>query len=344
MESNAKVDIVVPNYNKVKFIADCFTSLRSQTFKNWRCIVVDGFSDDGSWEIIQEFAQKDSRLEIYQIPRKGLYNSWNFGLSKIKSPYFCILTSDDIWHDNWLQTAVQSLENNLYAVCAAARTRAIDVDGQLGVIPVHSLMGEHFFQTSNSTSQIRQGIISSVASYFLGSIYTSIHSLLMRSSILQQGEEFAEDVGNIADYEWYIRMSFYGDIIYLPYIEAYYRIYQGQATSKNQQSDSGISMQKIHLRNRETIAKKLGSYGDKFINLAAQYDESIIAYRYARPTGKKFITQPILSLFELFYTTCNMPNQLIKDIFLKIIGKDFYIESSTNAINQLFENMERQLL
>lgn len=339
MESSQTIDILVPNYNKAKFIEDCFISLLSQSFRNWRCIVVDGFSDDGSWEIIQIFAQKEPRFEIYQIPRKGLYNSWNFGLSKVENPYFCILTSDDTWDKNWLQTAVESLENNLNAVCAAARTRVIDADGQLKLVPVHNLMGEQFFQTSGSNPQIRQGIISSVANYFLGSIYTSIHSLLMRSTILQQGEKFAEDVGNIADYEWYIRMSFYGDIIYHPSIEAYHRIYEGQATSRNQQSDSGTFMQKIHFRNREMIAKKLGTCGNKFISLATQYDKSIIAYHYARPTGKKFVSQPILSLFELLHIFYKMPIQLLKDIFFKITGKNFYIKSSMTTINQLFNNI-----
>lgn len=340
MYQHTIIDVLIPNYNKEKFIIECLNSLLNQTYSNWRCIIIDGYSDDNSWKIIKNYADKDSRFEIYQIPKNGLYNSWNFGLSKIKNPYFCILTSDDTWDKNWLQTAIQSLEDNPSAVCAAARTRVIDANGNLGVVPVHNLMGEQFFQTSVSNPQVRQGIISSVANYFLGSIYTSIHSLLMRSTILQQGEKFAEDVGNIADYEWYIRMSFYGNIIYHSSVEAYHRIYQGQATSKNQQSESGIFMQKIHLRNRELIAKKLGNYGNKFTSLATQYDQSIITYRYARPTGKKIVSQPIVSLFELLHIFYKMPNQLLKDIFFQITGKNYYIESSMNTINHLFENFD----
>ena len=159
MYNNKVIDVVIPNYNKGKFIRDCLNSLVEQTYKSWHCIVVDGFSDDGSWEIIQSFAEKDSRFEIHQLPRSGLYNSWNFGLSKVINPYFCILTSDDLWDINWLRVAIFSLENNLNAICAAARTRVIDSEGNPLEVATHNLMGEQLFINDYQKSKIIKGII-----------------------------------------------------------------------------------------------------------------------------------------------------------------------------------------
>lgn len=333
------IDVVVPNYNKAAFIKDCLLSLLEQTFTNWRCVVVDGFSDDGSWEIIQNFAAKDSRFEIYQLPRNGLYNSWNFGLKKVTNPYFCVLTSDDTWDKNWLQVAASSLKNNSNAVCAAARTRIIDATGKPMEVATHNLMGEQLLITNYHNSTIINGIISNVANYFLGSIYTSIHSLLMRQEILLKGEKFTEDVGAIADYEWYLKMGFYGDIIYHPFIEASHRSYPGQATAKNRIKENGFLMQKIHERNRKLIADTLGNEGNYFLSLAAKYDKEILAYRYERPTVTELQTQQISIVLQLITVFFKMPKQVTLDTYLKILGRNFYIENSINYAKKMHDKL-----
>lgn len=336
MYANKVVDVVIPNYNKVKFIRDCLDSLIEQTYPNWRCIAIDGYSDDGSWEIIKEYAAKDPRFEIYQLQRKGLYNSWNFGLSKVKNSYFCILTSDDTWEQNWLEIAINSLENNLNAICAAARTRTIDIESKPLEIAIHNLMGEQVLVPKIDKSKITiDGITSSISSYFLGSIYTSIHSLVMRSKIVFQGERFAEDVGFIADYEWYLRIGFHGDIIYHLDVEANHRLYLGQATAKSRLRENGIFMQKIHCRNRDLIAKKLSN--NKFTYLATKYDKEVLTYRYARPTVSELKSSPIVAGFQFFLLFIQMPIQAIQEIYLKINGKNFYIERSLKNARQCIE-------
>lgn len=339
MQSYRIIDIIVPNYNKVRFIQECLDSLINQTLINWRCIVVDGFSDDGSWEILQKFAQKDSRFEIYQLPRNGLYNSWNFGLTKVINPYFCILTSDDIWDKNWLQVAISSLDNNLNAVCAAARTRIINNKGNLLEIATHNLMGEQIFINDYQKSTIINGGSSNVVNYFLGSIYTSVHSLVMRREVLLKGEKFTEDVGAIADYEWYLRMGFYGDIIYHPFIEASHRSYPGQATAKNRLKENGLLMQKIHERNRELIANQLGNQGEYFLSLATKYDKEILVYRYARPTVAELKNPSISIFFEIISVFLKMPKQVITDTYLKIFGRNFYVENSINYAKQMLNKI-----
>ena len=262
---NESIDIILPNYNKKPYITECLDSLLAQTYSNWRCIVVDGFSEDGSWEVIQKIAKEDNRFELYQLPKEGnLYQAWNFGLLKVKNPYFCILTSDDIWNINWLGTAIQSLNRNKNAIGVAARTTVVNTGSQYQRIALLNSIGERFFETSSSTPQLRKGIINAIASYFLGNIYTSIHSLLLRSKILAHGESFAEDVGSTADYEWNIRIGLHGDIIYHPEIEVGWRLYEGQATKPRLQEENGKLIQKIHFRNRDEIARRLGVFADDF--------------------------------------------------------------------------------
>ncbi|MBA2750006.1 MAG: hypothetical protein H0U45_15075, partial [Tatlockia sp.] len=211
-------------------------------------------------------------------------------------------------------------------------------EGKSLEVATHNLMGEQLFITNLQTSTIINGITSNVANYFLGSIYTSVHSLLMRQDLLK-GEKFAEDVGAIADYEWYLKMGFYGDIIYHPFIEASHRSYPGQATAKKRLKENGLLMQKIHDRNRESIAMKLGNENEYFLSLATKYDKEILAYRYARPTGAELKNQPISAGLELISVFCKMPKQVVIDTYLKIVGRNFYIENSINYAKKMHNKL-----
>jgi glycosyltransferase involved in cell wall biosynthesis len=337
IEKDLIVDVILPNYNKVNFIEECLTSLTNQIFKNWRCIVVDGFSDDGSWEIIQKFTHNDSRFDLYQIPRKGIYNSWNFGLSKVTSPFFCILTSDDLWDSNWLSIAVKTLIETDSAICVAARTKIIYENEIKNKISQHNLIGEIFFETDLSKPQIRQGIADSIANYFLGSIYTSIHSLLIRKTILNKGEAFSEDVGAIADCEWYMRLGLYGDVVYCPNVEVGWRVYDGQATNPQKQRENGQYMQIIHTRSRNDIVKKMNIIDHKFNDMASQFDSRLLTYRYSRPCLKNLYSNFVQELPNLLLCISKFPKEFLLDIVFKISGKDFFIEKSLLIAKQVLD-------
>lgn len=323
-----KIDIIFPNYNKAEFVGECLHSLKNQTFQNWRCIVVDGFSDDGSWEIIQELARYDQRFHLYQVPRNGLYKSWNFGLSKVQNPYFCILTSDDLWNLEWLEIAVDSLNMQNNVVCAAAKTRIVSADGQWQDIAPYNKIGDTFFQTNNEISQLRKGIINTIGNYFLGPIYSSIHSLVMRSELLKNIGMFSEDLGAISDYEWSLKIGFYGDVVYHPHVEVGWRFYQGQVTHPSAQEENGKLMQEIHRRHRNTIAERLGLFSDKFLAIAEDYDRSVLAYTYSRPWLTNLFHNPRVEVPRFLRTVYSMPDQFFTDIFFKITGKSLFVEKS----------------
>ncbi len=323
------VDVILPNYNKREYITECLNSLIGQTYKNWRCLVIDGFSDDGSWEIIQDFAARDSRFELLQLPKTGnLYQAWNVGLAKVTNPFFCILTSDDLWQPQWLDIAVQSLREHPTAVCAAARTRDIDDESNWLKVSDFNWLGERFFASDDRGTQLRNGIISSMASYFVGPIYTSIHSLVMRSELLQRGMKFAEDVGSTADYEWYIKLGLHGDAIYHSQIEVGFRTYEGQATKPRSQEENGSFLQKIHKRTREEIASRLDGMGDRFRTMAQKYDRRILAYHFSRPYLVNLRYKPAQEIPRFIKVLFTMPKEFILDFVYKAVKKNFYFEES----------------
>ena len=57
------IDIIIPNYNKAKYLNECLDSVLKQTYKNWKIYLVDDFSNDNSKEILNKF-KNDQELVL----------------------------------------------------------------------------------------------------------------------------------------------------------------------------------------------------------------------------------------------------------------------------------------
>jgi len=87
--------IVTINWNNLDGLKETYQSLASQTYRNFRWIVIDGASKDGSGEWLRDLG--DSQAEITIEPDKGIYDAMNKGrLSAVETPgYTLFLNSGD---------------------------------------------------------------------------------------------------------------------------------------------------------------------------------------------------------------------------------------------------------
>jgi len=87
------ISVLIPTLNCARLLPAHIESMRGWLDFVSEIVVVDSHSEDGSLEIIQERI-RHPRLRIFQHPR-GLYQSWNFGISQITSKYTYISTVGD---------------------------------------------------------------------------------------------------------------------------------------------------------------------------------------------------------------------------------------------------------
>ena len=59
-----KVSVIIPVYNAQDYLRDCLDSICRQTLTDIEIICVDDGSSDDSLEILKEYAQKDSRIQV----------------------------------------------------------------------------------------------------------------------------------------------------------------------------------------------------------------------------------------------------------------------------------------
>ena len=104
------VDIVIPLYNKRRFIGRAIRSILRQTFRDWRLIVIDDGSTDDSAEIVKTF--KDDRIELYHQENQGPGAARNTGIGYGHSKFIAFLDADDEWYPWYLTNAVSALETN----------------------------------------------------------------------------------------------------------------------------------------------------------------------------------------------------------------------------------------
>ena len=90
-----KVGIIVPVYNTEKYLSDCINSILSQTYQNFRLILVNDGSRDSSGDICDSFMEQDERITFIHKENGGLSDARNFGIKNAVGDYLLFLDSDD---------------------------------------------------------------------------------------------------------------------------------------------------------------------------------------------------------------------------------------------------------
>lgn len=93
--NSPKVSVVIPCYNVEKYLHQCLDSVINQTLKDIEIICVNDGSKDSTLSIIQEYAEKDSRIKVIDKPNGGYGESMNRGFDMATGEYIGIIESDD---------------------------------------------------------------------------------------------------------------------------------------------------------------------------------------------------------------------------------------------------------
>jgi len=99
------ISVVVPLYNKEKFVVNCINSILSQSFLPKELIVIDDGSTDNSIDVIKKFFSEqitEVDIKIISINNSGVSIARNKGVDESSSEYIAFLDSDDEWDRNYL--------------------------------------------------------------------------------------------------------------------------------------------------------------------------------------------------------------------------------------------------
>lgn len=103
------VSVIVPVYNQRQCIEKCLNSIINQTYQDLQVLVIDDGSDDGTDVILDQYAQLDSRIEVYHVKNKGVSESRNYALYRVKGEYIQFVDADDAIKENMTYAMVQAM-------------------------------------------------------------------------------------------------------------------------------------------------------------------------------------------------------------------------------------------
>ncbi|WP_324024713.1 glycosyltransferase family 2 protein [Maribacter sp. BPC-D8] len=132
---NNLVSIITPVYNSQMFLDDCMNSVIAQTYEKWEHIFVDDCSSDNSAKIIEEYAQKDSRIKFHRLSiNSGAGTARNKAIELAQGDYIAFLDSDDTWYPQKLQLQINFMKVNNYYFTFTTYDKIDEVGNNLNII------------------------------------------------------------------------------------------------------------------------------------------------------------------------------------------------------------------
>jgi hypothetical protein len=104
------VSILLPTYNGARFLDEQVRSVLAQTLSTFELLIYDDGSTDGTWPILQAYAQSDSRLRAWQgLANAGQGAALTVLLGHAQAPLISFCDQDDVWAPDKLDLLVRTI-------------------------------------------------------------------------------------------------------------------------------------------------------------------------------------------------------------------------------------------
>jgi glycosyltransferase involved in cell wall biosynthesis len=212
-----RVSVVVPLYNKAKYILRCLESIRRQTFQDFEVIVVDDGSKDGSGDVAEQIG--DPRFRVVRQSNRGEGGARNRGIAEGKGELVAFLDGDDAWEEGFLEAIVALADRFPSAGLFSTGYRLRLADGFDKEVTLRQELGQTVL-IEDYLAVARQG-----------DVLTSSSIAVRRSLFAVAGVSIEGPYGT--DQEFWIRLSVYAPVAFDRRILA---IYFGDASGRYTQA------------------------------------------------------------------------------------------------------------
>jgi hypothetical protein len=127
----AAIDVLLPVRNGLPFLREAIESIRDQTFSDWRLLVLDHGSADGSAALARDYEERDPRIKLFSFPgADGLAGLLNAGLEKCDCKYVLRQDADDISLPTRMSAIVDRFRDNPDFLVIGSNAVTIDEAGR----------------------------------------------------------------------------------------------------------------------------------------------------------------------------------------------------------------------
>lgn len=117
-----KISIILPTYNVENFLKQCLDSIAAQTYTNIEVIIIIDGATDRSYEIAQEFCQKDSRFNVYWQNNAGSGPARNNGIDRATGEFIMFVDPDDWCLPTYVENLLELQQEGNYDIVTTSET------------------------------------------------------------------------------------------------------------------------------------------------------------------------------------------------------------------------------
>lgn len=138
MYKNNLVSVIIPTYNIQYFLDSTLESIVNQTYKNLEIILIDDCSNDGTYQKIIKWADKDSRIVYRQLEKNsGAAVSRNVAIGLSNGRFLAFCDSDDLWQPDKIEKQISFMRERDIAFCFTQYVLQRE-DGKSKIVYVHN--------------------------------------------------------------------------------------------------------------------------------------------------------------------------------------------------------------
>lgn len=131
MNGDPRVSVVVPAYQNAAFIERTLDSILAQTHRDLEVVVADHASTDGTWRLLQRYAD-DPRVVLLQTPAGGgAERNWNRVTEAASGSLLKLVCGDDLIYPTCIEEQVQAMHAHPGVAMVACRRDLVDVSGRV---------------------------------------------------------------------------------------------------------------------------------------------------------------------------------------------------------------------
>jgi glycosyl transferase family 2 len=131
------ITTVIPTYRRPRLLRRAIMSVLAQSYPHFQVCVYDNASGDDTEDVVRELAAFDTRVKYFRHPQNiGAMPNFTFGMSRVETPFFSLLSDDDVLLPGFFEKAVEALDRYPDAIFSALATIQTDETGRVTLVPL----------------------------------------------------------------------------------------------------------------------------------------------------------------------------------------------------------------
>ncbi len=210
--SAPRVSVILPTYNRVRYLGEAIQSALDQTFGDFELVVVDDGSTDATAALVRSF--DDPRVRYLRRAHRGISAALNTAIRESRGTYLARLDSDNVLLPDMLALETAALDAHPAVGAVYARATAIDAAG----CPLPYTLGLPLRYPGDALRSL------------LYDNFTSSNAVMVRRTCFDRVGLFDESMATVEDWDMWVRIARHYPFLFIAHDVVRFRIHDANVS------------------------------------------------------------------------------------------------------------------